>query len=154
MSRFLVLDSGPLGLLTHPQRNAEVVAITEWLSRRCLLSGHRVIIPAIVYYELKRELLRASKIFGVVRLDTFASATPGRYLPLSDEALRLAAELWAKARQRGRPTADAKDLDIDVILAAQALSFGPAPSDVVVATSNAKHLSQFITAQNWSEILP
>jgi hypothetical protein len=49
VSRFLVLDSGPLGLLTHPQRNAEVVAITEWLSR-CLLSGHRIIIPAIVYY--------------------------------------------------------------------------------------------------------
>ena len=153
MSRFLILDSGPLGLLTHPQRNAEVVAITEWLSR-CLLSGHRIIVPAIVYYELKRELLRANKTLGVVRLETFASATPGRYLPLSDEALRFAAELWAKARQRGRPTADAKDLDIDVILAAQALSFGPAPSDVVVATSNAKHLSQFIAAQNWSEILP
>lgn len=60
MSRFLVLDSGPLGLLTHPQRNAEVVEITGWLSQ-CLLSDHRVIIPAIVYYELKRELLRAGK---------------------------------------------------------------------------------------------
>ena len=29
MSRFLVPDSAPLGLLTHPQRNAEVAAITE-----------------------------------------------------------------------------------------------------------------------------
>ena len=152
MSRFIVLDSGPLGLLTHPQRNAEVVAITEWMSR-CLLGGHRVIIPAIVHYELRRELLRANKAFGVSRLEAFASITTGRYLPLSDEALRLAAELWAKARQQGRPTADFKDLDIDVILAAQALSFGPAPSDVVVATSNPKHLSQFITARNWSEIV-
>ena len=152
MSRFIVLDSGPLGLLTHPQRNVEVVAITEWMSR-CLLSGHRVIVPAIVYYELRRELLRANKAFGASRLEAFASTTPGRYLPLSDEALRLAAELWAKARQQGRPTADVKDLDIDVILAAQALSFGPAPSDVVVATSNPKHLSRFITAQNWNEIV-
>ena len=153
MSRFLVLDSGPLGLLTHPQRNADVVAITEWLSR-CLPIGHRVIIPAIIYYELKRELLRAGKSFSVARLEAFASRTPGRYLPLSDGALQLAAELWAKARQQGRPTADAKDLDVDVILAAQALSFESAPSDVVIATSNAKHLSQFVTAQNWSEILP
>lgn len=153
MSRFLVLDSGPLGLLTHPQRNAEVVAITEWLSR-CLLTGHRVIIPAIVYYELKRELLRANKTFSVARLEAFATTTAGRYLPLSDEALRLAAQLWANVRQQGRPTADVKDLDIDVILAAQALSFGPAPSDVVVATSNPKHLSQFITAQNWGNIQP
>jgi hypothetical protein len=66
----------------------------------------------------------------------------------------LAAELWAKARQQGRSTADAKDLDVDVILAAQALSFGPAPSDVVIATSNEEHLSQFITARNWNEIVP
>lgn len=153
MSRFLVLDSGPLGLLTHPQRNAEVVAITQWLSQ-CLLSGHRVIVPAVVYYELKRELLRAGKSFSVARLQAFASAAPRRYLPLSDEALQLAADLWAKARQQGRPTADVKDLDIDVILAAQALSFGPAPPDIVVATSNPKHLSQFIAAQNWSEIVP
>jgi hypothetical protein len=51
VSRFLVLDSGPLGLLTHPQRNAEVAASTEWLSRR-LLSGHRVIVSAITYHEL------------------------------------------------------------------------------------------------------
>jgi hypothetical protein len=60
VSRFLVLDSGPLGLLTHPQRNAEVVAITEWLSR-CLLSGHRIIVPAIIFYELRRELLRQTR---------------------------------------------------------------------------------------------
>lgn len=153
MSRFLVLDSGPLGLLTHPQRNAEVVAITEWLSR-CLRAGNRVIIPAIVYYELKRELLRANKTLSVARLEAFTTTTPGRYLPVSDEALRLAAQLWANARQQGRPTADYKDLDIDVILAAQTLSFGPAPSDAVVATSNPKHLSQFITAQNWDHIQP
>ena len=87
-----------------------------------------MIIPAIVYYELKRELLRANKTFSVARLEAFASTTPGPYLPLSDEALQLAAGLWAKARQQGRPTADVKDLDIDVILAAQALSFGPKPS--------------------------
>jgi predicted nucleic acid-binding protein len=153
VSRFLILDSGPLGLLTHPQRTAEVLAIIEWASR-CILSGTRIMVPSIVYYEMKRELLRAKKTFGIARLDAFVNAAPGRYLPLSDETLRLAAELWAQARQAGRPTAEPKALDIDVILAAQALSFGPAPSDVVVATSNAKHLSQFITAQNWSEILP
>jgi predicted nucleic acid-binding protein len=153
VSRFLVLDSGPLGLLTHPQRNAEVVAITEWLAQ-CLLSGHRVIIPAIVYYELKRELLRAGKTSSVSRLEMFASSTPGRYLPILDEALQLAATLWARARQQGRPTADVKDLDIDVILAAQALSFGPAPDDVVVATTNPKHLSQFVSAKDWQEIIP
>ena len=153
MSRFLLLDSGPLGLLTHPQRTADVIDVIEWASK-CILSGTRIVVPAIVYYEMKRELLRAKKTFGIGRLDAFVNAAPGRYLPLSDEALRLAAELWAQARQAGRPTAEPKALDIDVILAAQALSFGPSPSEVVVVTSNQKHLSQFVTAQNWTEILP
>ena len=152
MSQFLFLDSGPLGLLTHPQQTGDVVAITDWLSR-CILSGSRAIVPAIVYYELKRELLRAKRSFGVARLDAFIAATPGRYLPLSDEALRLAADLWASVRQEGRPTADRKALDVDVIIAAQALSFGAAPSDIIVVTNNANHLSRFVSAKAWSEIV-
>jgi hypothetical protein len=32
-----LIRPGPLGLLTHPQRNGEVVAITEWLSQ-CVLA--------------------------------------------------------------------------------------------------------------------
>src|ERR1039457_4245961 len=60
VSQCIFLDSGPLGLLTHPQRSVEVIAVTQWLSR-CLLSGTRVIVPAIVYYEIKRELLRAGR---------------------------------------------------------------------------------------------
>ena len=152
MSQFIFLDSGPLGLITHPRQTAEVTAITEWLARM-LKSGNRVLVPAIIYYELKRELLRAVKPFSVGRLDVFSRAS-NRYIPLTDEALRLSAELWAKARQEGRPTADSKELDIDVILAAQALSFGVPASDVVVATTNAKHLAQFVTAKHWTEILP
>lgn len=53
-----------------------------------------------------------------------------------------------------RLASDRTALDIDVILAAQALSFGPSPADVIIATSNAKHLAQFIPAQDWSEIVP
>ena len=59
-----------------------------------------------------------------------------------------------RTQTRAEFVAALEGVDIDVILAAQALSFGPAPSDIVVATSNAKHLSQFITAQNWNEIVP
>jgi len=155
VSHVLFLDSGPLGLITHPQRSAEVLAVTEWLSR-CLLSGSQVIVPAIVYYELKRELLslRVKKTFSIDRLEAFINAAPGRYIPLSDEALRLAAELWAKSRQEGRPTADAKALDVDVILAAQALSFGPPTGEIVIVTTNPKHLVPFIAARTWHEILP
>ncbi len=151
MIDLLCLDSGPLGLLTHPQRSDEVIAITEWISH-CLRRGIRVIVPAIVYYEVKRELLRAQKTLSIGRLDAFVSAIPGRYLPLSDSALRMAAEIWAKCRQEGRPTADAKALDIDVIIAAQVLTFATDLSGAVIATTNPKHLSQFITAKHWRHI--
>ncbi len=152
MSAFLFLDSGPLGLLTHPQRSAEVIAVTEWLSR-CLLNGSRAIVPAIVYYELKRELPRARKNVGAARLDAFVAAIPQRYLPLTDEALRLAAELWSKSRQKGRQTASHGALNIDVIVAAQALSFETDLSGVTVATTNPKHLAQFVNAKNRVEIV-
>jgi predicted nucleic acid-binding protein len=112
-----------------------------------------VFVPAIVYYELKRELLRAGKQFSIGRLDAFINATAGRYVPLSDEALQLAAELWAKARQQGRPTADPRALDIDVILAAQALSSGAPPAEIVVATTNPNHLARFVTAKVWQDIV-
>lgn len=152
MSQFIFLDSGPLGLITHPRQTAEVAAIMEWLARM-LKTGNRVLVPAIICYELKRELLRAEKPFSVNRLDVFSRAS-NRYIPLTDEALRLSAELWAKARQEGRPTADSKVLDIDVILAAQVLSFGIPASDAVVVTTNTKHLSQFVPAKHWSEVFP
>lgn len=153
MSEVLFLDSGPLGLLTHPLRSLEVIRLTDWVSE-CLVRGRLVMVPAIVYYELKRELLRAGRSASVTRLDAFVNATPGRYVPLSDEALRLAAEIWAAARQRGKPTAEAKALDIDVLIAAQALSFTKIRSSVVIATTNVRHLSQFAEARHWKEIVP
>jgi predicted nucleic acid-binding protein len=108
-------------------------------------------VPAVIYYELRRELLRARKTWGLARLDTFVQTDPNRYLALTDEALRLAAELWATARQQGRPTASALDLDIDVILAAQALVPGDG-AEVIVVTANTRHLGRFVDARLWNDV--
>jgi len=126
VSRFLVLDSGPLGLLTHPQRNAEVVAINEWLAR-CLLSGHRVIIPAIVYYELKANCFAPIKRLALPGSKPLPPQHPVATFRSLTKRFNWPQRFGQEPRQQGRPTADAKDLDVDVILAAQALSFGPAP---------------------------
>ena len=89
----------------------------------------------------------------MARLNAFVSAAHDRYLPLSDDALRLAADLWARARQDGQPTADAKALDIDMIIGAQALSFGAGQADVTVTTTNTKHISLFVAAKTWNDIV-
>ena len=73
------------------------------------------------------------------------------YLPISTDDMRLAADLWAQARNQGRPTADYQALDGDVILAAQAVRRDR--GDTVVATSNVGHLDQFVVARTWQEIL-
>lgn len=151
MKPIIVLDSGPLGVLFQKQGIAEVDECREWL-RRHLAAGVAVLVPEIVNYELRRELLRLKKSKALAALAAFNAAVPGRFLPLTTKAIDLAAELWAQARQHGRPTADPHALDIDVILAAQVLTAGHSPTDFVVATSNVSHISQFVPAEEWRRI--
>lgn len=124
MKRVVILDTGPLGLVTHPGGNEQVQRCKEWLLD-LLSAGTQVVIPEIADYELRRELLRAGKTASVARLDSLATTLD--YLPLTTSAMRRAAELWAEIRRRGKPTADSAALDGDVILAGQALTMGLSP---------------------------
>lgn len=74
------------------------------------------------------------------------------YIPIQTDTMLLAAELWAEARKTGQPTADAKALDGDVILSAQARLLCDDTTEVIVATTNVAHLSRSITAMNWQSI--
>jgi predicted nucleic acid-binding protein len=149
----VVLDAGPLGLLANPKKTPETRAITRW-AIRILAAGHQIIVPAIADFEVRRELARAGKTRSLAQLDDFNAAQPDRFLSVTDRALRLAASLWAEARNAGTPTADPKELDADVIIAAQALDLGVPASDLVVATLNVGHLSRFVTANLWTSITP
>jgi hypothetical protein len=67
--------------------------------------------------------------------------------------MRLAAQFWARARNQGIPTAGADALDCDIILAAQAAQLAAESSDqVVIATTNVRHLSLFVEARYRNEI--
>jgi predicted nucleic acid-binding protein len=117
-------------------------------------AGVVVIVPEIADYEIRRELIRAGKTAGVDRLNGFIGALQGRYLPITTPAIRLAADLWARSRNAGLTTADARALDADVILAAQALEAGWHESDFVVASVNVRHISRFVPCRSWTEIAP
>ncbi len=129
-------------MISHPRRNRE---IADWLVAR-LRAGVEIIIPEIADYEVRRELLRAGKRKGLERLDHLKRELT--YLPLDSATMLRAAEFWARARNQGQPTADPKELDCDVILAAQAER-----ATAVVATENVGHLSLFVDAKDWRTII-
>jgi predicted nucleic acid-binding protein len=147
----IVLDSGPLGLLFQKAGVKAADRCRQWL-RGHVAAGVRVIVPEIVDYELRRELLRIGQSAAVAALDAFNAAAPDRYLPVTTAALRLASDLWSRMRQQGIPTSDRHALDVDVILAAQVLASGLNPPDFVVATTNQVHLSRLVPAELWDSI--
>ena len=119
---------------------------------QCWAAGHTIYIPEVIDYELRRELLRANKTNSVRKLDGLKAIL--RFLPITNAAMLLAADLWASFWQRGLATTDPKKLDVDVILAAQALTMGVAPEDLIVATSNAALVSRFVRVVNRDNIIP
>lgn len=142
MSKPVILDTGPLGMLAHPLRNPDIERRVE----KFLSAGGLVIIPEIADYELRRELIRAGLSRSLQRLDQLELVLD--YLPITTRTMRRAAELWARARNIGRPSADPQALDGDVILAALAEE-----ASAIVATENVGHLEQFVEARNWRDIL-
>lgn len=149
MSRIVLLDAGPLGLVTNPRGAPETIRCVRWM-RALLWNGVRVVVPEIADYEVRRELLRARKRTGVARLDRLRTRVG--YVRITTETMLLAAEFWAQARRQGRPTTDDRALDGDVILAAQAVILGHGGDEVVIATTNAGHLGRFVDARTWEEI--
>ena len=149
MNRLILLDSGPLGMVTNPKAQGIPLDCQRWL-KSLLQRGERIANPEIADYEVRRELLRAGLLRSLRRLDSLKQTLD--FIPIQSETMLLAAELWAEARNAGRPTADPKALDGDVILSAQARLLGNEETDVIVATTNVAHLAQFTTAIDWQFI--
>lgn len=149
MARCVVLDSGPLGILVHRSTEGDPPRLRAW-AQALERTGVRIVVPEICDYEVRRELLRARLPGASRRLDI--AGTGLAYRPLTTATMRLAARLWADARSRGLPTAGREALDGDVILAAQSLVLADEGHDVVVATTNARHLERYVTARVWSDI--
>ena len=147
MSRIVLLDSGPLGMVTTPKAKSPIYQECKLWFNSLQPKGYTLMLPEIADYEVRRELLRANKLKGIQPLDALKATL--RYLPITTAAMLKAAQLWAEARKRGRPTADPKALDGDVILAAQATLVADEGNEVIIATTNVGHLSQFFDAREW-----
>ncbi len=147
--RVVVLDTGVLGIATNPSGNPKSARCVQWLLELGQ-SGHAVVVPEIADYELRRELVLQRKLRSLARLD--ALHMQATYVSITTKVMLLAADFWAQARRQGRKTADDKALDGDVILAAQASLLTHLGDEIVVATTNVKHLSLFVDARLWQDI--
>jgi hypothetical protein len=146
VSAAILLDAGPLGLLSNPNNSPQPLACRAWLAS-LMAVGRRVIVPEIADYEVRRELIRIQSHSAIANLDGFGARL--EYLLVTTTAMRLAAQLWA--RNAGHQTAPDHALDGDVILAAQALSLN---TPAMIATGNPAHLSRFVPAELWTTIPP
>jgi hypothetical protein len=124
----------------------------QWIGA-CEAAGHRILVPAISYFEALRELELLQAVSQIGRLKAFCLQSQ-RFIPLTTHHLEAAAQLWGQMRRTGQPTADPQALDCDVILAAQAVSLGIAAPELIVATTNPGHLSRLVPCDLWTNIDP
>jgi predicted nucleic acid-binding protein len=154
MIELVVLDTGPLGLLTHPRRSVESEGCSLWLER-LLIDRVRVVVPEIADYELRREYLLRQNWRSLTNLETLGARL--EYVPLSTVAMRRAAQLWAQTRQNGRPTSHPKSLDADCILVAQSRlvieAVGLQEDAWRIATTDVGDLPRMAPAARWPDIV-
>ncbi len=144
--RTILLDTGPLGEVVHQNKNTRA-PIEAWM-QQMVVKGVTIRIPGIADYELRRELIRSRFADSVHALDQLIQVLG--YLPISQETTNCACELWAQARNLSQATASDDSLDGDMILCAHAIH--DCQGDCIIATTNPRHISRFVTAKKWTEI--
>ncbi|WP_435015875.1 type II toxin-antitoxin system VapC family toxin [Tundrisphaera sp. TA3] len=150
MARIVLLDAGVIGLLVSDPHLPAVAHGIAWLGD---LAGRAdVTIPDVAAFEVRRELLR----IGASRKLSNLASLRARLLraEVTEDAWIKAAEFWALVRRAGKPTANPEALDADAILAGVAATLGMPGDDVVIATTNVRHLTRFpgIDAREWRAV--
>jgi predicted nucleic acid-binding protein len=150
----IIIDSGILGQLCRPNLDPQTLALKNWFD--LMLIRSYVVSSQICDYEVRRGLLLAQKqglvAAGISILDALHQLI--NFLSVDDRILDLAAEIWATARLSGQPTAGDRNLDADIIICAtwQDLANRYPGQEVVIATTNVRHLSRFATAVIWQDV--
>lgn len=149
------LDTSVLGKLSNPNQLPEAVDCQSWFER-LIARGVYFVSSELCFYELKRSLILAVKTGGtnkgIEKLEMIENFVD--FLEIDRIVAELAAEFWAEARLQGQPTADEKNIDIDMMIMAhwRLLSESFPGRYVVIATTNVRHLSLFANAEEWQNI--
>jgi len=149
------LDTGVLGIVTHPRGSEESRECIMWMYG-LLDADVRVCVPEVCDYELRREYVLNSSAgdpdaaIALSKLNSLIGVVD--YIPIDTAAMREAASMWATARRGGFPSTDPKKVDFDVILCAQARLAAVGIGTFKVATTNIRHLNRFVPADAWQNV--
>ncbi|EPF24950.1 type II toxin-antitoxin system VapC family toxin [Microcystis aeruginosa] len=137
------IDSGVLGLLTHPKKAGKPADCEDWLYS-LFSKGVYVVSSDICDYEVRRSLLLES-----VKKNSFNSLDN-----LDTDVMLAASQIWVETRKIGKQTADNYNIDVDIIILAhwQLLKKQYPSRYLVIATTNVKHFQGFAEALNWQDI--
>ncbi len=92
MSLVVLLDAGPLSLVTNPKGSDQSHRCKAWLAE-LLAAGVQIMVPEGADYEVRRELIRAGRRGGLDRLDNLARKAS--FLPVTTA-------VWRALRNCGR----------------------------------------------------
>ena len=149
------IDSGVLGLLTHPKKACKPADCEDWLYS-LFSKGVYVVSSDICDYEVRRSLLLES-----VKKNSFNSLDNLNelrnvidFLNLDTEVILAASQIWVETRKIGKQTADNYNIDVDIIILAhwQLLKKQYPSRYLVIATTNVKHFQGFAEALNWQDV--
>ncbi|MBN8596951.1 MAG: PIN domain-containing protein [Planctomycetes bacterium] len=149
----LLLDTNMLLRLCHPSSHADVREwYRGWLNHGRAGGDVEFVISAVADYELRRGYMytldRSSDARqSLAQLDELCQLWEVQQI--SARNLHDAASMWADARRNGIPTASDRDVDWDILIAAQAKE-----EPAIVVTSNQKHFRRYgVEARDWHNIL-
>ena len=153
------LDTNILGLICNKNISFEECQQCKKWFDTLFIRGVRLVTSDLCHYEVMRGLISSSirsgkEAPGLKSLEILKTEGFLEFLPVATEAFGLAADFWARASTSGQTTRDEKDIDIDIIISAQyqLLKDEFPGQQVIVATTNLKHLSLFCNAANWRDI--
>lgn len=102
-----------------------IAAMQRW--RREELNGNRVVIPLIVYYEVRRGLLAKDAKRQTGYFNDLCEALGIQDLTIAD--MNIAAQIYSERKRAGKPIEDT-----DLLIAAQCIANG-----FTLVTNNTKH---------------
>jgi toxin FitB len=132
MTRIILLDTGPLGYVTHPNDTGDIGSYKKWLEE-LRAANVAVKVPQIADYELRRKLIHIRSAASIALLNKLIRSTGG-LVRIGIRTMQKACELWAQSRWEGRQTGKDEAIDGDMILCAQALLLAKNGDTVEVAT--------------------